>query len=149
MIAFGFSRYGCNASVTKQIDSEWEKDGHQFVKIHYDSSMPINAVGIDVSKGKNTVAVMQPLGVVVAEPVIVAHTVRELGELARFLKSLSGETKVIMESTGLYDDPIADFFHKSGIFVTVINPILIDDYDSNITVRKAKTDKKDAVKIAN
>ena len=28
----------------------------------------MNAVGIDISKGKSTVAVMQPLGVVVAEP---------------------------------------------------------------------------------
>lgn len=109
----------------------------------------MNAVGIDVSKGKSTVAVMQPLGVVVAEPHDVAHTERELGELARFLESLPGETKVIMESTGHYNDPIADFLHESGIFVTVINPILIANYDSNITVRKAKTDKKDAVKIAN
>ena len=44
----------------------------------------MNAVGIDVSKGKSTVAVMQPLGVVVAEPHDVAHTERELGELASF-----------------------------------------------------------------
>ena len=69
----------------------------------------MNAVGIDVSKGKSTVAVMQPLGVVVAEPHDVAHTERELGELARFLKSLPGETKVIMESTGHYNDPINGF----------------------------------------
>lgn len=108
----------------------------------------MNAVGIDVSKGKSTVAVMQPLGVVVAEPHDVAHTERELGELARFLKSLPGETKVIMESTGHYNDPIAKYLHQSGIFVTVINPILIANYDSNITVRKVKTDKKDSIKIA-
>ena len=61
------------------------------------------------SKGKSTVAVMQPLGVVVAEPHDVAHTERELGELASFFKSLPGETKVIMESTGHYNDPINGF----------------------------------------
>ena len=49
----------------------------------------MNAVGIDVSKGKSMVAVMQPLGVVIAEPFEVNHTEIELGKLARFLKSLS------------------------------------------------------------
>ena len=109
----------------------------------------MNAVGIDVSKGKSMVAVMQPLGVVIAEPFEINHTESELGKLARFLKSLSGDTKVIMESTGHYNNQIADFLHDEGIFVTVVNPILIANYGANITVRKAKTDKKDSVKIAN
>ena len=34
----------------------------------------MNAVGIDVSKGKSTVAVIQPFGVIVAEPFDVFHT---------------------------------------------------------------------------
>lgn len=109
----------------------------------------MNAVGIDVSKGKSMVAVMQPLGVVIAEPFEVNHTEIELGKLARFLKSLSGDTKVIMESTGHYNIQVADYLHDEGIFVTVVNPILIAHYDANITVRKAKTDKKDSIKIAN
>ena len=60
----------------------------------------MNAVGIDVSKGKSTVAVMQPFGVVAASPFEIAHTENELRELAKFLKSFSGETKVVMEYTG-------------------------------------------------
>lgn len=52
--------------------------------------MLMNAVGIDVSKGKSTVAVMQPLGVVAASPFEVAHTESELRELAKFLKRLLG-----------------------------------------------------------
>lgn len=109
----------------------------------------MNAVGIDVSKGKSMVAVMQPLGVVIAEPFEVNHTESELRKLAKFLKSLSGDTKVIMESTGHYNIQVADYIHDEGIFVTVVNPILIANYDANTTVRKAKTDKKDSVKIAN
>ena len=109
----------------------------------------MNAVGIDVSKGKSMVAIMQPLGVVIAEPFEVNHTESELGKLAKFLKSLSGDTKVIMESTGHYNIQVADYLHDEGIFVTVVNPILIANYDTNITVRKAKTDKKDSIKIAN
>ena len=62
----------------------------------------MNAVGIDVSKGKSMIAVMRPFGEVVASPFEISHTERELKELTRFLKSLSGETKVIMEYTGKY-----------------------------------------------
>ena len=108
----------------------------------------MNAVGIDVSKGKSTVAVMQPFGVVVASPYEVGHTESELKELARFLKSLPGETRVLMEYTGRYYEPIARYLHEAGIFVSVVNAIVAHDYSTN-TVRRAKTDKKDAVKLAN
>ena len=107
----------------------------------------MNAVGIDVSKGRSTVCIMQPLGVVVAEPFDVLHNAQELKELAERLKLLSGETKVVMEYTGVYYEPIANVLHNAGIFVSVVNPLLIDDYGGN-RVRKIKTDKKDALKIA-
>lgn len=108
----------------------------------------MNAVGIDVSKGKSTVAVMRPFGEVVASPYDVGHTGSELKELARFLKSLPGETRVLMEYTGRYYEPIARYLHEAGIFVSVINAILAHDYCGN-SIRIAKTDKKDAVKLAN
>ena len=60
----------------------------------------MNCVGIDVSKGKSMIAVMRPFGDVVVSPFEVCHTVNELSELARQLKSLDGETRVVMESTG-------------------------------------------------
>lgn len=107
----------------------------------------MNAVGIDVSKGKSMVAVIQPFGIVVAEPFEVSHTDSELKKLADFIKSLSGETKVVMEYTGTYYEPVADALHNADIFVSVVNPLLIDDYDTN-RVRKVKTDKIDALKIA-
>lgn len=107
----------------------------------------MNAVGIDVSKGKSTVAVIQPFGVVIAEPFDVLHTDSDLKKLVSFIKSLSGETKVAMEYTGTYYEPIADALHNAGIFVSVVNPLLIDDYDTN-RVRKVKTDRIDALKIA-
>ena len=107
----------------------------------------MNAVGIDVSKGKSTVAVIQPFGVVIAEPFDVFHTDSDLKKLANFIKSLSGETKVVMEYTGTYYEPIANALHNEGIFVSVVNPLLIDDYGTN-RVRKVKTDKKDSLKIA-
>ena len=54
----------------------------------------MNAVGIDVSKGKSMVAVVRPFGELVVKPYEVRHTSSELSELARRLKSLEGETRV-------------------------------------------------------
>ena len=107
----------------------------------------MNAVGIDVSKGKSTVTVLQPFGVVIAEPFEVLHTADELKKLVTFIKSLSGETKVVMEYTGAYYEPIANALYEAGIFVSVVNPIIINDYSTN-RVRKVKTDKIDALRIA-
>jgi len=109
--------------------------------------MFMNAVGIDVSKGKSTVAVIQPFGVIIAEPFDVIHTDGDLQKLVAFIKSLSGETKVVMEYTSTYYEPIANALHNAGIFVSIVNPLLIDDYDTN-RVRKVKTDRIDALKIA-
>ena len=107
----------------------------------------MNAVGIDVSKGKSMIAVMRPFGEVVASPYEVNHTVDELEELTKFLSSLDGETRIIMEYTSNYFEPIANYLYNAGLFVSVVNPILIHDYGGN-TLRRGKTDKKDAVKLA-
>lgn len=107
----------------------------------------MNAVGIDVSKGKSTVAVLRPFGEIVAEPSDVVHNDDDLKNLIKRIKSLSGETKVVMEYTGTYYEPIANVLHNAGIFISVVNPLLIEDYGTN-RVRKVKTDKKDSLKIA-
>lgn len=107
----------------------------------------MNAVGIDVSKGKSTVAVLRPFGEIVAEPFDVVHNDDDLTNLIKRIKSLSGETKVVMEYTGTYFEPIARALHNAGIFVSVVNAILVHDYGGN-SIRKVKTDKKDALKLA-
>ena len=108
----------------------------------------MNCVGIDVSKGKSTIAVMRPFGEVVVSPFEVCHTASELSELARLLKSLDGETRVVMESTGNYHAPVAWLLHGAGLYVSVVNAMLVHDYGNN-SLRRGKTDKKDAVKLAN
>ena len=110
----------------------------------------MNAVGIDVSKGKSTVAILRPFGELVASPFVVSHNPRELNELVTLIKkSLDGDTKIVMEYTGNYYLPIALFLRKAGLFVSVVNPILVKDYSNkSLTVRKGKTDKKDAIKLA-
>ncbi len=107
----------------------------------------MNAVGIDVSKGKSMVSVMRPLEEVVAKPFAVRHTGSELKELADYLKSLDGETRVVMEHTGRYYEPVAQFLHDAGLYVSAVNPKLIKDYGNN-SLRKVRTDKADSRKIA-
>ena len=108
----------------------------------------MNCVGVDVSKGKSTIAVMRPFGEVVISPFEVLHTDSELSKLARLLKSLNGETRVVMESTGNYHTPVAWLLHGAGFYVSVVNAMLVHDYGNN-SLRRAKTDRKDAVKLAN
>ena len=105
----------------------------------------MNAVGIDVSKGKSMVAVARPFGEVVLRPYEVRHTASELRELADCLKSLDGETRVILEHTGRYYEPVAQMLHDAGIFVSAVNPKLIKDYGNN-SLRRVKTDRADAMK---
>ena len=81
----------------------------------------MNAVGIDVSKGKSMIAIMRPFGEVVSSPFEVNHNTLELRKLADYLKSLNGETRVIMEYTGRYFQPIAKYLNEAGIFVSVVN----------------------------
>jgi transposase len=108
----------------------------------------MNAVGIDVSKGTSTVTIRRQFGEVVASPFDVAHTVSELGKLAHLLKSLNGETRVVMECTGSYHLPIARALHAAGFFVSAVNPVLIHGFGNN-TIRRRHNDKADSVKIAN
>ena len=108
----------------------------------------MNAVGIDVSDGKSTVCVLRPFGEVVASPFDVSHTTDDLMKLADFIKSLGGESRVIMEYTGNYYDPVAKSLHDAGIFVSVLHAQLVHDFGNN-TIRKRSSDKRDSVKIAN
>ena len=108
----------------------------------------MNSVGIDISKGRSTIAVMRPFGEVVISPFEVRHTDSELSELARRLKSLDGETRVVMEATGNYHAPVAWLLHDAGLYVSVVNAKLVHGYGNN-ELRRVKTDKKDAVKLAN
>ena len=106
-----------------------------------------NAVGIDVSKGKSTIAVLQPGGVIVRNPFDVFHTSQSLKKLSDYLASLEGDTRVVMECTGRYHEPMANALSDAGLFVTVVNPHLIKNFGNN-TLRKVKSDPADAKKIA-
>ena len=107
----------------------------------------MNAAGIDVSSRKSMVAILRPFGEVVKLPFEVCHSAEDLSALAQQLKSIEGETRVVMEHTGRYYESIAKVLHEAGLYVSVVNPLLIKEYGAN-SLRRVKTDKADAMKIA-
>ena len=107
----------------------------------------MNAVGIDVSKGKSTVVALAPGGKFLSRPFNVLHTKSGIKELVSFVRTLDGDTRILMEHTGRYYEPLLQWLAASDLFVTAVNPKLIKDFGNN-TLRKVKTDKADAKKIA-
>ncbi len=67
-----------------------------------------NAVGIDVSK-----------------PFEVRHTSSAIRFLIDRIKSIDGESRIVMEHTGCYYEPLAHKLSQATLFVSAINPKLI------------------------
>ena len=109
--------------------------------------MNMNAVGIDVSKGKSMVAILRPYGEIISKPFEVKHTVSGIRSLIEQIQSIDGESRIVMEHTGRYYEPLVRELSKADLFVSAINPKLIKDFGDN-SLRKVKSDKADAVKIA-
>ncbi len=107
----------------------------------------MNAVGIDVSKGKSTVTIRRPGDIVIMPPRDIPHTQSAINSLIEQIRALDGETKVCMEHTGRYYEPVATWLSDAGIFVSAVNPILIKDFGDD-SLRTPKTDKADSKKIA-
>ena len=89
--------------------------------------MSMNAVGIDVSKRKSTVAILRPGGEVVASPFDVPHLSGCFQPLIQHIRALNGQTRIVMECTGRYyellpanslkpDSSSALLIHRSSCF---------------------------------
>ena len=105
------------------------------------------SVGIDVSKEKSIICILKPYGEVVASPYEVIHTEQAVAKMIELILSLDGEIRVVMEATGAYHLPLLTSLKQAGIFVSVINPLAMKKY-SSMAIRKGKTDKLDAIRIA-
>lgn len=105
-------------------------------------------VGIDVSKGKSTVAILSIEGEVIEEPFEINHDINGLNLLEKKLKDIPKEDlKIVMEETGTYHLPVLGYLLDKGYFVVAENALKIKKYLDR-GLRKAKTDKKDSYKLA-
>lgn len=105
-------------------------------------------VGIDVSKGKSTIAILSVAGEVIEEPFEIKHDIEGLDLLEEKIKDISKEDlKIVMEETGTYHLPVLGYLLDKGYFVVAENALKIKKYLDR-SLRKAKTDKKDSYKLA-
>ena len=98
---------------------------------------------------KSTVAVLRPGGKVVVKPFDVPHLSADFQSLEKLIRELDGETRIVMECTGRYYEPVARELSQAGFFVSAVNPQIIRNFQGQDNpLRKVKTDKADSVKIA-
>jgi transposase len=105
------------------------------------------AVGIDVSKSKSMVAVLDSYGTVLASPYTVNHDAADMNALVAYLKGFDEPVTILMEYTGHYHYPVLKKLQDEGLPVCIINPYQMKKY-GDVEIHKAKTDKKDALRIA-
>ena len=105
------------------------------------------AVGIDVSKSKSTVAILNGDGSIRAKPFDVHHVADELQALVDYIKRTSEPPTILMEPTSHYHLPLLKAFTEADLPVCLINPYQMKKY-GDTELRKAKTDKRDSLRIA-
>ncbi len=88
---------------------------------------------------------LRPYGEIVSKPFEIRHTSSGIHSLIEYIKSIEGESHIVMEHTGRYYEPLAHELSRADLFVSAVNPKLIKDFGDN-SLRKVKSDKADSVK---
>ena len=106
------------------------------------------SIGIDVSKRKSTVAIINVMGEILHTPFDIDPSQNGIQNLLHLIKDYPKEqVRFIMEATGIYHLGLVNELQKQGYFVHVANPLLIKKY-FDAEIRKGKTDRKDALKLS-
>lgn len=108
-------------------------------------------VGIDVSKYKHDLAILNERGEILSKHFQFANTYQGFQKLKEHLETLeipTSELHIALEDTGHYADNLVAFLQKVGYPTFTYNPLLIKEFVKSLTLRKSKTDKKDALSIA-
>ena len=106
-------------------------------------------VGIDISKYKHDCFICTETGEVIEENLSFTNTNEGLIQLLNLLKSLdnSQEIRIGFEATGHYGMNLKLFLEKNNYTFMEFNPALVKRFISTQTLRRTKTDKKDAMLI--
>ena len=104
-------------------------------------------VGIDVSKNKSTVSILEQSGKCLKKPFEVEHCKSSLNALSDLLFSFNQEVKIVMEATSVYHLHILYFLQSRNFFVSVVNPLMLKRWRTQ-NLRPVKTDKHDSIAIA-
>jgi transposase len=112
-------------------------------------SLSIILVGVDISKEFSTAQGVDEKGekLFYLRFAMNAQGFSELHKAMMHHTEKVAEITVAMESTGCYHINLFSFLSSTGICCVVINPLLITNF-TRLSLRKTKTDKKDAQTIA-
>lgn len=107
------------------------------------------AVGIDVSKGKSTIAILSTDGQIIEKPFEIFHNDEGINKLFEKVKDYpKKDVRFLLEATGSFHYPITLSLVQHEYWVCVENALTIKKY-CDTDLRKVKNDKKDALKLAN
>ena len=108
-------------------------------------------VGIDIAKNKHDLACMDETGETVITNFRFANSYQGFHQLKLKLEQLSPITQdvqIALESTGHYNYNIVVFLRELGYNVFAYTPFIIKQFAKSQSLRKTKTDRKDALLIA-
>jgi transposase len=106
-------------------------------------------VGIDISKGSSSAQALDETG----EQLFYLSFQMDTSGFAELFNAIRAQTRnlskvtVAMESTASYHMTLFSFLTSKGMKVFIVNPLLISNF-VKMSLRKTKTDKKDAMSIA-
>lgn len=109
-------------------------------------------VGIDVAKNKHDIAVVSSDGTIHIRHLTITNNIEgfiRLGSTLDNLVKATGETvQIALEDTGHYCYNIISFLREHHFTVFSYNPLIIKEFAKSTSLRKTKTDRKDAMTIA-
>ncbi len=106
-------------------------------------------IGIDISKYKHDCFITTETGTVITQNLSFKNNKDGFNELLNLLNSLdnSQEIRIGFEATGHYHFNLMLFLEENGFSFMEFNASLVKKFILTTTLRKTKTDKKDAISI--
>ena len=106
-------------------------------------------VGIDISKYKHDCFICNDLGEIIVENLSFENTKKGFQQFLDLLKPYDNSNVHIgLEATGHYGLNLKLFLEKNNYTFMEFNPLLVKEFSKSLSLRKTKTDKVDAMTIA-
>ena len=116
------------------------------------TNQPFLSVGIDVGADISWMSIALPNQQLLGKPFKITHSnLQSLEKAVQTIKEAeevhSLESRIFLESTGVYHYPLFCYLRDKGLKIAIINPIITKN-STNINIRKVHNDKFDSKKVA-